>query len=31
MYMDKNLIEDKVYKLVAQFSERKINHTGFYS
>ena len=31
MYMDKDLIEDKLYQLVDQFNERKINHRNFYS
>ena len=31
MYIDIDLIEDKIYQLVDQFSERKINHRGFYS
>ena len=30
MYMDKDLIEDKLYQLIDQFSERKINHSDFY-
>ena len=29
MYMDKDLIEDKLYQLVDQFSERKTNHRSF--
>ena len=29
--MYKDLIEDKLYQLVDQFSERKINQRGFYS
>ena len=31
MYMDKDLIEDKLYQLVDQFNERKSNHRDFYS
>ena len=30
MYMDKDLIEDKLYELIDQFNERKINHKDFY-
>ena len=30
MYIDKYLIEDKLYKLIDQFNERKINHRDFY-
>ena len=30
MYMDKDLIEDKLYELIDQFNERKINHRNFY-
>ena len=29
--MDKDLIEDKLYQLVDQFIERKINHRDFIS
>ena len=29
--MDKDFIEDKLYQLVDQFNERKINHRDFYS
>ena len=28
--MDKNLIEDKLYQIIDQFNERKINHRDFY-
>ena len=31
MYMDKDLIEQKLYKLVDQFNERQINNRDFYS
>ena len=31
IYMDKDLIEDKLYKLVDQFNEIKINDRGFNS
>ena len=31
MYMGKDLIEDKLYQLVHQFNERRINHRDFYS
>ena len=31
MYMDKDLIEDKLYQLVDQFSERKTHHRAFTS
>ena len=31
MNMDKDLIENKLYQLVDQFNERKINHRDFYS
>ena len=31
MYIDKDLIEDKLYQLVDQFNERKISHRDFYS
>ena len=30
MYMDKDLIEDKLYQLIDQFNERKINHRDSY-
>ena len=30
MYMDKDLVEDKLYQLIDQFNERKINHRDFY-
>ena len=30
MYMDKYLIEDKLYQLIDEFNERKINETDFY-
>ena len=30
MYMDKNLMEDKLYQLTDQFNERKINQRDFY-
>ena len=30
MYIDKYLIEDKLYKLIDQFNERKISHRDFY-
>ena len=30
MYMDKDLIEDKLYQLIDQFNGRKINHINFY-
>ena len=30
MYMDKDLIEDKLYELKDQFCERKINHKVYY-
>ena len=29
-YIDKYLIEDKLFKLIDQFNERKINHRDFY-
>ena len=29
MYMNKDLMEDKIYQLTDQFSERKISHKGF--
>ena len=31
LYMDKDLIEGKLYQLIDQFNERKINHKDFYS
>ena len=31
MYMDKELIEDKLYQIIDQFNERKITSTKFYS
>ena len=31
MHMDKDLIDDKLYQLVDQFSERKFIHRDFYS
>ena len=31
MYMDKELIEDKLYQIIDQFIERKIASTKFYS
>ena len=31
IYMDKDLIEDKLYQLIYQFSERKITPEKFYS
>ena len=31
MYMDKELIEDKLYQIIDQFNERKITSTEFYS
>ena len=31
MYMDKELIEDKLYQIIDQFNERKITTTNFYS
>ena len=30
MYMDKDLIEDKLYEIIDQFNERKINHRDFF-
>ena len=30
MYMYKDLVEDKLYELIDQFSETKINHRDFY-
>ena len=29
MYMDKELIEDKLYKMIDQFNEKKINLQSF--
>ena len=29
MYIDKYLIEDRLYKLIDQLNERKINHRDF--
>ena len=31
MYIDKELMEDKLYQIINQFSERKIAYTKFYS
>ena len=31
MYMDKELIEDKIYQIIDQFIKRKITSTKFYS
>ena len=31
MYMDKELIEDKLYQIIDQFNERKITSTEFHS
>ena len=31
MYMNKELIEDKLYQYIDQFNERKVNHRDFYS
>ena len=31
MYMDKELIEDKLYQIIDKFSERKVTTTKFYS
>ena len=31
MYLDKDLIEEKLYQIMNQFSERKITSTKFYS
>ena len=31
IYMNKGLIEDKMYQLIDQFNERKVNQRGFYS
>ena len=31
MYMDKELIEDKLYQIIDQFNERKITSTKSYS
>ena len=30
MYVDKDLIEDKLHELIDQFSDRKISHRDFY-
>ena len=30
MYMDKDLIEEKLYEIIDQFNERKITSTKFY-
>ena len=30
MYVDKDLIEDRLYLLIDQLNERKINHRDFY-
>ena len=30
MYMNNNLMEDKLYQLIDQFHERKANNTDFY-
>ena len=30
MYIDKDLIEDKLYQLIDKFNERKIDHRDFY-
>ena len=30
MYMDKDLMEDKLYQLIYHLNERKINHRDFY-
>ena len=30
MYMDKDMLEDKQYKVIDQFNERKIIHSDFY-
>ena len=30
MYIDKDLIEDKLYEWIYQFSGRKLNHRAFY-
>ena len=31
VYMDKELIQDKLYQIIDQFNERKITSTKFYS
>ena len=31
MYMDKELIEDKLYQIIDQFNERKVTSKKFYS
>ena len=31
MYMDEDLIEDKLYQIIDQFNERKITPAKFYS
>ena len=31
MYMNKELIEDKLYQIIDQFNEKKITSTKFYS
>ena len=31
LYMDKDLIEDKLYQIINQFNERKIMSAKFYS
>ena len=31
MYMDKELIEHRLYQMIDQFNERKITNTKFYS
>ena len=31
MYMNKDVIEDKLYQIINQFNERKITSTKFYS
>ena len=30
MYLDKDLIDDKLYQTIDQFNERKISHKDFY-
>ena len=30
MYMDKDLVEEKLHQLINQFNERKINHRYFF-
>ena len=30
MFIDKDLIEDKLYQLIDPFNERKINHRDFH-